>query len=347
MTMGSHAAVSGALPGGGRLLAPSAACPRRVGAPRSQALALRGPARRTSLPAGLPPWIAVSGLDFAYPFPNDCETRAPPRRKTRHMALTQSLTRFGLATVERKVGNVSSSANLASLSQRKLNALGLPLAYVDCDRRYRFVNKAFLEWTGKVFTDVIGQQVQRRHGTGRCSRCTRPTSRRRSPASATGFERQLQRARAGPPIWIHVDYYPDRGTDGDVRGFLVVLCQRRPAEAARARGRRPRASAASRHRQRRLADHPLRSQLKLRFANKPFGDWIGVAPDDLLGRRMQELIAGGTFADMDEHIDRAFSGAKVSFERRERKSTGELRWVRITLFPTARWAAASTASSPS
>ena len=71
------------------------------------------------------------------------------------MALTQSLTRFGLATIERKVGNVPTSANLASLSQRKLNALGLPLAYVDCDRRYRFVNKAFLEWTGKVFTDVI------------------------------------------------------------------------------------------------------------------------------------------------------------------------------------------------
>ena len=36
---------------------------------------------------------------------------------------------------------------------------------------------------------------------------------------------------------------------------------------------------------------------------------------------------------MDEHIERAFDGEKVSFERRERKSTGELRWVRITLFP--------------
>jgi PAS domain S-box-containing protein len=62
--------------------------------------------------------------------------------------------------------------------------------------------------------------------------------------------------------------------------------------------------------------------LKLRFANKPFGDWIGVAPDDLLGRRMQELIAGGTFADMDEYIDRAFGGAKVSFERREAQAHG-------------------------
>jgi PAS domain S-box-containing protein len=56
--------------------------------------------------------------------------------------------------------------------------------------------------------------------------------------------------------------------------------------------------------------------LKLRFANKPFGDWIGVAPDDLLGRRMQELIAGGTFADMDEYIDRR------SAARRSRSSAG-------------------------
>ena len=41
----------------------------------------------------------------------------------------------------------------------------------------------------------------------------------------------------------------------------------------------------------------------------------------------------GIVSIMDEYIDRAFSGAKVSFERRERKATGELRWVRMTLFP--------------
>ena len=136
-----------------------------------------------------------------------------------------------------------------------------------------------------------------------------------------------------PSIWIHEDYYPDRGTDGDIRGFLVCYAnvdqlKRLELEAG---GRE--------HRLRLVTDSvgsPIihfDRNLKLRFANKPFGDWVGIAPDDLLGRRMQELIAGGTFADMDEHIDRAFSGAKVSFERRERKSTGELRWVRITLFP--------------
>jgi PAS domain S-box-containing protein len=135
------------------------------------------------------------------------------------MALTQSFTRFGLATIERKVGNVTASANLASLSQRKLNALGLPLAYVDCDRRYRFVNKAFLEWTGKVYTDVIGQQVRDVMG-----REVFPLYEAYVEAALagerTGFERQLH-VPGRPAIWIHVDYYPDRGTDGDVRGFLV------------------------------------------------------------------------------------------------------------------------------
>jgi PAS domain-containing protein len=76
------------------------------------------------------------------------------------MSLTHSLTRFGVPSMERKAGTTSGLANLASLSQRKLNALGLPLAYVDCDRRYRFANLAFLEWTGKVFTDVVGQEIQ-------------------------------------------------------------------------------------------------------------------------------------------------------------------------------------------
>ena len=135
------------------------------------------------------------------------------------MALTQSLPMFGLGTIERKaVGRIVPS-NLTSLSPRKLNAIGLPLAYVDCDRRYRFVNKAFLEWTGKVFIDVIGQEIQDVDG-----REAFPLYEAYVDAALvgerTGFERQLT-VPGGPSIWIHVDYYPDRGTDGEVRGFLV------------------------------------------------------------------------------------------------------------------------------
>ena len=48
---------------------------------------------------------------------------------------------------------------LLALSQRKLNALGLPVCYIDAYQRYRFVNRAFLEWTGKPQAEVIGREV--------------------------------------------------------------------------------------------------------------------------------------------------------------------------------------------
>jgi diguanylate cyclase (GGDEF)-like protein/PAS domain S-box-containing protein len=245
--------------------------------------------------------------------------------------MTRQLTRFGLATVTRKAGDGHGPDSLTSLSQRKLNALGLPLAYVDGSRRYRFANKAFIEWTGRPFAKVIGYDVEEVVG-----RDAYPLYEAYVEAALagerTGFERQLT-TPGRPSIWIRVDYYPDRGTDGDVRGFLVTY-----ADVDQLK--RLELEAGWREHRLRLVTDSVGSpivhfdrNLKVRFANKPFGNWIGVAPDDLLGRAVKELIAGGTFAEMDEHIGRAFSGGKVSFERRERKSTGELRWVRITLFP--------------
>ena len=134
------------------------------------------------------------------------------------MALTESLTRFGRGTVEHKAGRRPGPSNLASLSQRKLNAIGLPLAYVDGDRRYRFVNKAFLEWTGKVFVDVIGQEVRDVDG-----REAFPLYEAYVDAALagerTGFERQLTVAGrlAGG---FEVVNYPDRRRDGEGRGVV-------------------------------------------------------------------------------------------------------------------------------
>jgi diguanylate cyclase (GGDEF)-like protein/PAS domain S-box-containing protein len=243
--------------------------------------------------------------------------------------MTRLLTQVG--TLTRKAGDGHGTESLASLSQRKLNALGLPVAYVDGSRRYRFVNKAFLEWTGRPFAKVIGCEMA--EVTGRAAYPLYEAYVEAALAGErTGFEQQLS-APGRAAMWIHVDYYPDRGVDGDVRGFLVTYAnvdqlKRLELEA----GWRE-------HRLRLVTDsvgspivHFDRT-LKVRFANKPFGSWIGVAPDDLLGRGVQELIGGGSFAEMNEHIERAFDGAKVSFERRERKATGDLRWVRITLFP--------------
>ena len=73
--------------------------------------------------------------------------------------------------------------------------------------------------------------------------------------------------------------------------------------------------------------------LRLRFANKPYGKYIGGQVDDLLGQPLKNFLATDALAEMQSYMERAFAGATVSYDRRERSSSGELRWVRITLFP--------------
>ena len=50
------------------------------------------------------------------------------------------------------------SRGSVALSQRKLNALGVPLAYVDRNQRYRFVNHAFLDGPPSVPEEVLGRE---------------------------------------------------------------------------------------------------------------------------------------------------------------------------------------------
>ena len=73
------------------------------------------------------------------------------------MALSRSLNRLELATVQRTVSEALERDGLTALSQRKLNALGLPLAYIDRNQRYRFVNKALLDWFCKRADEVLGR----------------------------------------------------------------------------------------------------------------------------------------------------------------------------------------------
>ena len=105
------------------------------------------------------------------------------------MSLTQQLSRFGMPTRTRKAFDGSGPDSLASLSQRKLNALGLPVAYVDGSRRYRFVNKAFVDWTGLPPSKLIGHLIE--EVTGRDSYPLYEAYVEAALAGErTGFERQ-------------------------------------------------------------------------------------------------------------------------------------------------------------
>ena len=74
------------------------------------------------------------------------------------MAAVRPLTRVDVASIEQVLDDAQREP-LTSLSQRKLNALGLPLAYVDRQQRYRLVNSAFLDCVAKREDEVVGHSV--------------------------------------------------------------------------------------------------------------------------------------------------------------------------------------------
>ena len=233
------------------------------------------------------------------------------------MALQRLPLRAELSTVQ-TVGDAIERGSLQSLSQRKLNALGLPLAYVDRSYRYRFANRAFLDWLGRRPEEILGREMAEVLGREVWTLYHAYTDAALE-GERTGFERQLVTA-GRPPIWIRVDYYPDRGATGRVRGFLVTYSdvdhlKRLELEA----GQRE-------HRLRLVTDSVgvpilyVDRQLKIRFANQPFADWIGVPNDDLLGHGLRDVLAPESMNEMSASLERAFAGASVSYERRERRS---------------------------
>jgi diguanylate cyclase (GGDEF)-like protein/PAS domain S-box-containing protein len=246
------------------------------------------------------------------------------------MSIARPLTHLDVASVNQVLADVG-GGSLSSLSQRKLDALGVPLAYVDRQQRYRFANSAFLETLVKREDEVLGHQVAEVVGED-VYELYQAYVEAALGGERTGFVRQLV-TPGQPAIWIRVDYYPDRGPNGHVRGFLstytdVDHLKRLELEA----GQRE-------HRLRLVTDSvelPILyfdREFRLRFANRPFADWIGVAADDLLGHGLKDFLPSDAFDEMSGHLERVYEGTTVSYERRQRSIDGELRWVRVTLFP--------------
>src|SRR2546429_2189873 len=126
--------------------------------------------------------------------------------RERPMAVVRPLTRVDVASIQ-EVLDDAQVAPLSSLSQRKLNALGLPLAYVDRQQRYRLVNTAFLDCVAKPEEHVVGRTGFDVGGHD-IYQLYQAFIEAALAGECTGFVRQL--SIPGPPaVWIRVDHYPD------------------------------------------------------------------------------------------------------------------------------------------
>ena len=95
-----------------------------------------------------------------------------------------------------------------------------PVVYLDADRRYVFVNEAFLQLYGLKRDEVIGRRSDEVLGA-EATDALEPGRERVMAGEAVTYEREIVDAQ-GRPRWIRARCVPDLNFDGTVKGEYVA-----------------------------------------------------------------------------------------------------------------------------
>jgi PAS domain S-box-containing protein len=123
----------------------------------------------------------------------------------------------------------------ASEQQLRLLTDALPalIGYVDRDQRYRFNNRAYLDWFGKSPADLAGKRLDELLGS-EAYEIRRPYIEAALRGQTVRFEATARHRERGP-VNSELLYVPDADANGVVRGFVVLaldITERKRAEDA-------------------------------------------------------------------------------------------------------------------
>src|ERR687892_855604 len=109
---------------------------------------------------------------------------------------------------------------LGSEEQLRLITDALPalISYVDADKRYQFSNKAYTEWFGN---HVQGRHLEDVLGTAAYKTISEYVERVLNGETVI-YETQMP-YKDGGSRFINATYVPDKGTNGQVKGFFALV----------------------------------------------------------------------------------------------------------------------------
>ncbi|WP_156799977.1 ATP-binding protein [Novosphingobium resinovorum] len=105
--------------------------------------------------------------------------------------------------------------------QALTDALPVLISHVDCDLRYRFVNRAYEGWLGRPIDEILGARVEDMIGSDALAHVQKHID-----AALAGAEVQFETFMPYSgirPRHIRVDYIPQRGPNGSIEGFYGLV----------------------------------------------------------------------------------------------------------------------------
>jgi len=214
---------------------------------------------------------------------------------------------------------------------RLVDAIHVPIGRWDREFRLVFCNEPYLDWAGRSELQLLGRTLEQLYGAD-AWQAARGSFAAAFAGETASYERLLTHLD-GEPRWCRVEVFPEFEKDGGVAAVYTVafdvhefVTARQALEAARAR--------LSQFAEK--IPYPITyvdRDYRLIFINRAYVEAVGMAPAQLLGRRIGEARGNELWARHRPYYERALAGEAVDFTRLVELSGRGVRWMRTSYVP--------------
>ncbi len=205
------------------------------------------------------------------------------------------------------------------------------IAYIDNQRRYKFVNNTFLRQRGRARQDVIGKTTEEVLGT-EAARLADPHVAQALAGETVTYERLVHSAD-GQKRWFNIRTVPDKDVNNSVQGLYVVGMDIHDIKMAQA-------TLESSEAELRIAMDSLPYPMvyvdrdfRYRMVNKRVEAMLGKSREELLGKNLREVFGEERFAEVMPFWTRALAGETVTAERLIGTDPATKRWMIVRYTP--------------
>jgi len=231
-----------------------------------------------------------------------------------------------------RAATATEALRAAELQLRSItNAVPALVSFVDADRRYRLVNQTYEKWLGVPREEIVGHPVREVLGETAWS-VVGPKMEAAFAGDHVHYEARVD-YKTGMR-WIDASYVPHRDANGAIVGIVVMV-----ADATERKERERELEDLSRRLQMvtDLMSAPVTScgrDLRYRWVSRPYAEWIGQAPEEIVGRRIEDVLGTKALEEIRPHVERVLAGEKVTYEAEVSFRGLGPRWIHAAYTPT-------------